>query len=128
MNTVVKKLLVVDDSRTSNQIIRNQVRKLRSQWQIYDSDNALDAIEMAAQVQPDFITMDVNMPNMSGLDAAEQIRKKWPDIRITLLTANIQDATIVRAKELNIGFIEKPINPDKIAEAVAYFETVEQNA
>lgn len=128
MNTAVKKLLVVDDSRTSNQIIRNQVRKLRGQWQIYDSDNAPDALEMVAQVQPDYITMDVNMPNMSGLDAAEQIRKKWPNIRITLITANIQDATVSRAKELNIGFIEKPISAEKIAQAVAYFETAEQNA
>lgn len=128
MSAVVKKLLIVDDSRTSNQIIRNQVRKLRNQWQIYDSDNARDAIEMVAMFQPDYITMDVNMPNMSGLEAAAMIREKWPLIRITLITANIQDSTVNRAKELNIGFIEKPISAEKIAQAVAYFEMAEQNA
>lgn len=128
MSAEPKKLLIVDDSRTSNQIIRNQVRKLRSQWQIYDSDNARDALEVVAMFQPDYITMDVNMPEMSGLEAAEKIRQQWPSIRITLMTANIQDATVNRAKELNIGFIEKPISALKIAQAIAYFEMAVQNA
>lgn len=128
MTAKTKKLLIVDDSPTSKQIIRNQVRKIRGSWQIYDSDNALDALDMIEKLQPDYVTMDVNMPNMCGLEAADRIRRKWPKIRLTLITANIQEATTLRAAELKIGFIEKPISAEKIAQAVAYFETAAQDA
>lgn len=120
--------MIVDDSRTSIQIIRNHIRKIRPNWQIYDCDNGRDALEVVATFKPDFITMDVNMPGMTGLEVAEKIRRDWPGIRITLITANIQDSTFNRAKELNIGFIEKPIGSAQIAKAVEYLEMAAQNA
>lgn len=117
-----KTLLIVDDSAVTKQSIRNHFRKLRRQWSIYDSDNAIDAMEMIGNVKPDYVTMDVQMPKMSGIEAAERIRALWPEVRVVLITANIQDSTVAKAKELGVGFIEKPITVEKISRAVAYFE------
>lgn len=118
----VKTLLIVDDSQTSRQILRTRFSRLRRQWKIFDSDNGADAIDMVEWVRPDFVTMDVNMPNMSGLEAAERIVARWPGIRITLITANIQDGVRRRAAELGFGFIEKPINDNSIPAALLFLE------
>jgi CheY-like chemotaxis protein len=120
--TEQRKLLVVDDSQTSRQVIRNYVLKNRRTWVQYESDNALDALDMIRMVSPDFITMDVNMPNMSGLEAAERIVKQYPHIKITLITANIQESVRLRAIELGLGFIEKPIKEAGILDAIEFFE------
>jgi CheY-like chemotaxis protein len=118
-------LLIVDDSPTSRQIIRNHLLRHRRIWGIYESDNGHDAMRMMSLVNPDFVTMDVNMPQMSGLEAAEKIRKDFPSTRIALITANVQDAVVRRAAELGFAFIEKPIKEASILKAIEFFESVE---
>lgn len=118
----VKTLLIVDDSQTSRQILRNRFSKQRKGWRIFDSDNGADAVEMAQVIKADYVTMDVNMPNMSGLEAAERINAHSPGIKIVLITANIQDAVRVRAEEMGYGFVEKPIDDSSIPKALEFFE------
>ena len=43
-------------------------------------------LQAVGAVQPDVIVADVNMPNLNGIDAARQIRKRYPDIKIVILT------------------------------------------
>lgn len=117
-----KKLLIVDDSQTSRQVMRHIVARFRRKWSMFESDNGTDAIDMIAMINPDFVMMDVNMPGMSGLDSAERIRAAAPGIRIALVTANLQEAVRRRAGELGFGFVEKPVNEEKISEAIRFFE------
>jgi CheY-like chemotaxis protein len=119
-----KKLLIVDDSPTSRQIIRNHITRHRKVWQLYESDNGHDAMDMIRMVMPNYVTMDVNMPNMSGIEAAELILREYPHIRITLITANVQDAVRNRASELGIGFVEKPIKEESVIRAIGILEGV----
>ena len=121
------RLLIVDDSQMSTQIIRARFTKIRPQWKLFDSDNGKDAIEMIHAVRPHFITMDVNMPKMSGLEAAERIVEAFPLIKIALITANIQDAVRDRAKKFGFQFIEKPIAEGEILNLVEFFEASQKN-
>lgn len=120
--TDVKTLLIVDDSQTSRQILRSRFGKLRKGWLIYDSDNGLDAINMIELIKPDFVTMDVNMPNMSGLEAADKIAMLNPAIRIAVVTANIQESVHQHVLDRGYCFIEKPICELSIPNALAFFE------
>lgn len=122
--SAAKTLLIVDDSSMSRQVLRARFSKLRRNWQIYDSDNGADAVAMCEWVNPDFVSMDVNMPNMSGLEAADKIRARWPEIRIVLITANVQEATQKWAGERGICLIEKniPVSEASIERAVAHLE------
>lgn len=117
-----RKLIVVDDSQTSRQIMRAMIARLRGDWVVFESDNGYDALDLVRMVRPDYVTMDVNMPKMSGIEAAGRILADWPSTRIVLVTANIQDAVADRARELGIGFLEKPLNAQSVAAAVAFFE------
>ena len=115
-------ILVVDDSRVSRLMARQYILGRHADWIVEEAGTGEDAIERLKTLTPDLVLMDVNMPGMGGIAAAEQLRKLRPTLRISLLTANVQSATRERAAELGVGFMEKPITEARIAELVAVLE------
>lgn len=115
-------LLIVDDSRMSRMLIRAIVVDTRPHWRIIEAANGDDAIKLADENLPDFVSMDVNMPGISGLEAAGRIRIRHPDTRIAMCTANIQESTREAAKRAGLEFVAKPITAQSVASAIAFFE------
>jgi CheY-like chemotaxis protein len=107
-------VLVVDDSRVSRLMARQYILSARPDWTIEEAGTGEEAISKVATVCPVLILIDVNMPGMGGVAAAEQLRGLCPDAHISLVTANVQNATRNRATELGIGFMEKPITEARI--------------
>ena len=64
----------------------------------------------------------MNMPGMSGLELAEKLRTSHPDIRLALLTANVQESIQRRAADLGVRFFRKPIGEAVIADILALLE------
>jgi len=117
-----KLILIVDDSRVSRMMARQYIANLHEDWQIDEAATGEEALERVQQKVPDLVLMDVNMPGMGGIAAAEQIRAQLPAVPISLLTANVQTATRERASQLGIGFMEKPITEARIAQLIAPLE------
>lgn len=115
-------VLVVDDSRVSRLLSRQYILQRHPNWTIAEAASGEEAIEKLQGLTPDLILLDLNMPGMGGLAAVEQLRAKCPGARITLLTANVQDATREKATALGIGFAEKPITEARIDQIIAVFE------
>lgn len=115
-------LLIVDDSRMSRMLIKAIVSDMRPDWRLMEASNGSEAVTLADEHCPDFVSMDVNMPGISGLEAAGRIRIHHPETRIALCTANIQESTREAASRVGIHFVAKPITPQSIASAVAFYE------
>jgi DNA-binding NarL/FixJ family response regulator len=115
-------LLIVDDSRMSRMLIRAIVTDMRPTWRIIEASTGDESIILAAEHLPNFVSMDVNMPGISGLEAAGRIRIRHPEMRIVLCTANIQESTREAANKVGIHFVPKPITATTISDAVAFFE------
>ncbi|MTV40731.1 response regulator [Duganella radicis] len=120
--TTTKTVLIVDDSRVSRMMARQYIAGLRADWIVEEAGTGEESLLKARDVTPDLILMDVNMPGMGGLAAAEQLRQEFPSVPISLLTANVQSATRERASAMGIGFVEKPITAARIAQLVATLE------
>ena len=73
-----------------------------------------EALAKVATVTPVLILVDVNMPGIGGMAAAEQLRSLCPSAHVSLVTANVQNATRNRANEMGVGFMEKPITEVRI--------------
>jgi CheY-like chemotaxis protein len=116
-------LLIVDDSRTSRTLIRSMVLQFQPDWRTVEAECGEDALALVAQETPDFVTMDVNMPGMSGLEAAGRIRIKYPEVRIVLFTANIQEAVRQAAERAGVHFVSKPVTPKSVALALEHFKS-----
>jgi two-component system chemotaxis response regulator CheY len=115
-------LLIVDDSRMSRMLIRAIIVDTRPNWRIIEATSGDEAIKLADENLPDFVSMDVNMPGISGLEAAGRIRIRHPDTRIVMCTANIQESTREAAKRAGLEFVAKPITAQSMASAIAFFE------
>jgi response regulator NasT len=75
------------------------------------------AVELARQHRPDVIVMDIKMPNMDGIEAAEQIREL--KIPVVLLTAFSQKELVERAAEAGaMAYVVKPFSPSDLLPAV----------
>jgi two-component system chemotaxis response regulator CheY len=120
-STASKKLLVVDDSKVSRMVIKARIKTVHPDWIIIEAENGDQAIQLAEQENPDFCTMDINMPGILGTDAAEQIKQKHPTMRIVIFSANIQENFQNRAQALGSIFVAKPVTEKSINEALNYF-------
>jgi CheY-like chemotaxis protein len=118
----VKQILIVDDSRVSRLMARQYILGLHADWVVEEAASGEEALEKIASFTPALILIDVNMPGMGGLAAAEQLRQRLPQAHISLLTANVQTATRSRAAEIGVGFMEKPVTEARIAQLVAPLE------
>ena len=122
--TPTKTVLIVDDSRVSRLMARQYITGLHADWIVEEAGTGEESLEKARATPPDLILMDVNMPGMGGIAAAELLRQQFPTIPISLLTANVQTATRERATQLGIGFMEKPITEARIAQLLSTLEAV----
>lgn len=122
METPDPLLLIVDDSRMSRMLLRRLIEELRPQWRIAEAASGPEALEMIEREPPQFISLDINMPGMSGLEVAGRIRLHHPEIRIVICTANIQDYVRQAAEKAGVHFVAKPITPEVAARMVALFE------
>ena len=113
-------VVVVDDSRMARMQAESFVRLVRPEWstQSFPSGDAFLA-QMDEGRVPDVMIVDYNMPGSDGLEVLTQVRAKWPETFVVLLTANVQKAVQTAAEELGAHFLAKPVTPDKLKECFA---------
>ena len=115
-------VLIVDDSRISRMLIKAQIAARFPQWAITEAVSGDEALVLAKERSFDYCTMDINMPGMPGTEAAEQLLKMHPGVRVVLFSANIQDAQLQRAAQLGVPFVAKPVTDKSVAQALAIFQ------
>jgi response regulator NasT len=82
-----------------------------------EAGDGLKAIELAKELKPDLMVMDIKMPDMDGLSAAEQIAQLR--IPVVFLTAFNQQELVSRASEVGaMAFLVKPFSPDDLLPAI----------
>ena len=86
---------------------------------IAEASTAASAVETAGETQPDLVVLDVNLPDGSGVDACRQIRDKWDNIQVVMLTAFADEQAFVDAVTAGaLGFVLKRTKASDLIEAV----------
>lgn len=117
-----KSVLVVDDSRVSRMLIKSLLVARHPQWTITEANSGDEALAVAKDRSFDFCTMDINMPGLQGAEAAEQLLKMRPALRIVLFSANIQETQQARAAQLGVPFVAKPVTEKSVALVLVHFQ------
>ena len=113
------KILLCDDQA----VIRDGLEMLLSlekDFQIVGlAQDGAEAVELAGQKQPDLILMDLKMPIMNGIEATREIRSKYPQIKILVLTTYDDDEWVFDAIRAGAsGYLLKDTSRQKIVEAI----------
>jgi len=95
------RIMTVDDHALFRQGIAALLTTQPDMTLVAEASNGLEAIEKFREHRPDITLMDLQMPDMNGLDAMVAIRGEFPDARIIVLTTYIGDAQVLRA--MNAG-------------------------
>ncbi len=108
-------VLIVDDEELSRMVVRKLVTRLFPEDEIIgEAENGRLAIEMAETLKPDIILMDIKIPVVNGLDAAERIFTILPDTRIIIFSAFDSFGFAQRALNLGLsGYLLKPVREDE---------------
>ncbi|MDB5559427.1 MAG: response regulator receiver protein [Enterovirga sp.] len=108
-------VLIVDDSRLARIVASKLVKQLKPEWELVEAANADDALAHAAQGRVDVALIDFNMPGQDGLALAAQLRETRPELPIAIISANIQDEIIARARAVNATFVAKPVTEEGLS-------------
>jgi CheY-like chemotaxis protein len=115
-----KKILLVDDSVVARLFMIRHLEANYSDWQILQASDAKEALEILKQHKCNIMTIDYNMPNTNGLELVDKVRELKYDVKIVMLTANIQKTLKDEAEKKGILFLEKPITIDTVEKIMNY--------
>jgi two-component system response regulator NreC len=113
------RLLLVDD----HAVVRSGLRMLLSAESdveiVGEASTAAQAIQAATSVKPDVILMDIGLPDMSGIDATREIKKKFPEISIVALTIHEDEEYFFKMLEAGAsGYVPKRAAPEELLIAI----------
>ncbi len=113
------RVLVVDDQQLIREGIASVLDIQLGITVVGTATNGVEAVAQAETLAPDLILMDVRMPRMDGMVATEQVRHKFPDCQVIMLTTFDDDEYIIRSLQAGAcGYLLKDIPADDLAEAV----------
>jgi two-component system, NarL family, response regulator LiaR len=113
------RLLIVDD----HAIVREGMNFLASTKPdieiVGEAENGLQAVEMAAELRPDVILLDLMMPQMDGIEAAGAICAENPEARILIMTSFSEEEKVFAAiKAGALGYLLKDSSPQVLLQAI----------
>ena len=109
-------VLIVDDERGPRESLRMILKPI---YDVHTAENGQEALNFISQEKVDLVTLDLNMPGLSGIEVLREIKKLRPDIEVIVITGhgtlnNAQDAISCGAG----NFMSKPFNAADIIAAV----------
>jgi CheY-like chemotaxis protein len=107
-------VLILDDSKLARIVAGKALAELQPEWGKVEAGSASQAHAVVAEQQVDLALIDFNMAEKDGLEFAAELRALRPDMPIAIITANIQDEIISRAREIGAAFVAKPVTPDSL--------------
>jgi len=106
-------ILLAEDNRINQRIFTAIVGPTKANIRI--ANDGIEAIDEVGKFRPDFIFMDIQMPNMDGVQACEVLKSTYPNIPIIALTANVMKRDIDKYKQAGFDHcLGKPIDVNEI--------------
>ncbi|MGI4824559.1 MAG: response regulator [Janthinobacterium lividum] len=113
-----KRILIVDDSFYMRTMLKNMLTDAGYDV-VGEAANGQQALEMAVATTPDLITLDVILPDNTGLDVLKGIRKQQPDAKVVMCSAVGQETIVNEAIENGaLAYIVKPFSEERVLEIV----------
>jgi DNA-binding NarL/FixJ family response regulator len=112
------RVLIADDHAVVREGIRH-VLEAQDFEIVAEASNGQEALELTLSKSPDVVVLDLSMPVMSGLEAAERIRQTVPDARILVLSIHDHEEYVLQSVRAGAaGYLRKDSSPDELRDAI----------
>jgi two-component system cell cycle response regulator DivK len=125
----MKRVLLVDDNPANLHLVRFILKK--NGYDVIEAENGLDGVRVAIEEHPDLVLMDIQLPDIHGLEATRRIRESKTACKIPIVAVTSYAMTGDKEKALEAGcdgYISKPINVDTFIEDIQRFIAVPSGA
>jgi DNA-binding NarL/FixJ family response regulator len=114
------KTLLVDDHKT---FLEQTIRLLDKECNIEvvgSAVNGKEAMELALELKPDIVVMDISMPEMNGIDVTKELRKRMPAIKVLCLTVHAERHFVTAMLKAGaIGYVLKDCPSEELTRAIS---------
>lgn len=115
---MAKTILIVDDALFMRKMLRDILTQAGYEV-VGEGEDGEDGYRKYKELKPDLVTMDITMPNISGLEGAKKIINEFPEANILMCSAMGQENMVVESVVSGAkGFIVKPFKMEKVIDSV----------
>jgi two-component system chemotaxis response regulator CheY len=115
----IHKFLIVDDTTVARRILKSCIPRAED-YEFHEAEDGVKGLEVYRNIRPDVTFMDINMPNMDGMDCLEQIIKVNPRAVVVMCSSEINPESIQKATSLGaFSTIRKPPTKDSLLHVLA---------
>lgn len=118
------RVLLVDDHRMFREGVRARLQQEPDISVVGEAATAEEALALVDETRPTIVILDIRLPTISGIEAAKLLRKKWPDLKILMLSGYDFDQYIRAAARVGIeGYLLKDSAQDTLVQALREIAT-----
>ena len=115
----IKKILLVDDTPVARRILKSCIPRAED-YEFHEAEDGVKGLEVYRNIRPDLTFMDINMPNMDGMDCLKQIIKIIPNAVVVMCSSEVTPESIQKATSLGaFSVIKKPPTRDSLQQVLA---------
>jgi two-component system NarL family response regulator len=113
------KILISDDHPVVREGLSAMLSREKDMIVLGEAKNGREAVQLAAELSPDIVLMDLRMPEMDGVEAIRQIKSLYPDIQLIILTTYDDDEYIFKGIEAGArAYLLKDAPREKLFQAI----------
>ena len=113
------KILLADDHQIMRDGLRSLIEKQPGMELVAEADTGRAAIKLTRRFRPDVIVMDINMPDLNGIDAARQIVAEFPGTKIIAFSMHTDHQFVAGALKAGVcGYLPKDSAFEELANAI----------
>jgi len=113
------RIVIADDQRLLREGLASILSAERSIQVVGLAANGQEAVDLAGQLAPDVVLMDIRMPVMDGIEAIQAIKAAWPKVKIIILTSFLSDGYVVEGLMAGAdGYVLKDTSPAALISSI----------
>ena len=113
------KVLLAEDHTIVRKGLHSLLEKEIGIEVVGEAEDGREAVRKAEKLQPDVVVMDIAMPGLNGLEATRQIKKRFPEMKIIILTVHANEEYVLQTLRAGAsGYLVKKAAPGDLIEAI----------
>jgi len=113
------KIVIIDDHQLFREGVKRILEFEKSFQVVAEGNDGCEALSLVEEFHPDVVIMDINMPQVNGVEATRELVDKYPDTKIIILSIHDDENYVTHALQTGaIGYLLKEMDADALIEAV----------